>query len=271
MTVKGLWIDDSPQRVLDPDYFKRLQDIKIDEIAVMVETAGRLWDPIWSNNRLEMLRDLSLTYGIDLALTIWPEPSPNYLDAMEKALPKMMKSSGAVEIEVDCEFNWKSSRLRGFRSMESACDRLVKIMASTGVRKCLTTFTAHTENGTAAQVAPHMDLLLPQAYSVVNRNGQVVKVGDLLGPARMQAYTLDKTLSIPGVGSKIQLGCGLAAYDQGFPIGRENAMEAAFQAAVEKGAKHIRWWSSKWVVGARKQKWSADFITSVGNPDDDVC
>lgn len=49
--------------------------------------------------------------------------------------------------------------------------------------------------------------------------------------------------------SKVEIGCGLAAYDNTFPGHTpEEAMDKDFDRAVAEGCREIRYWSSEWLI-----------------------
>lgn len=274
--VLELWIDDAPSTVLKPSYFDALQATGFSTIAVMVDTAKGGWDPIWSAKNLEALRRLADARKIGIVLTTWPDPVRQYLDDMSKGMDALLQASGAVGWEVDTEFNWKPEKVRGFKAqpkrtaLDLAGDYLVDVMTEAksthGVRRELTTFTSHTENGRAADVAPQMDLLLVQAYSIRKRpGGQIIEWGHTYAPGNMQKFTLDRTMLVPGVKEgKVEVGIGQAAWDQTWPGHTPTeAMNIAFKTAVTYGVRRTRFWSSKWVVGRWKQAYAANFVKSL--------
>jgi hypothetical protein len=273
-TTLGLWIDDPVSKVLRPSYFDRLTLHGVREIAVMVDTTERGWDPKYSEKRIAVLGELCRTYDIALVLTTWPDPHPPSLRSMAKGVDKLLKASGASGWEVDTEFNWRHNRITGFRrkgkksAMDLAGDLLVKLMheqrAKHDVWLELTTFAMHTENGRAADVAQHMDRLCVQAYSVHNRNRNKIPWSHAYGPGNMQKFTFDRTLLVPGVNKtqpKPKIVAGLAAYDQKWP-GKHTAREA-LTAAMDTTLEytdHVRYWSSKWVLGVRANRYASAYL-----------
>lgn len=253
----GVWVDDQPATVLGDGWLAGLAALGFSTIAIMVQrsTAAQSdepWATRWTVRQLTKLRELAEPLGLDTVLTTWPLPDKDQLAQMGAAMPELLAAAGAVGFEVDTESNWDARRLSGFANMNEAAEALVATMRSAGtVRLELTTYPYHPENDSKALVAPHMDRLFPQAYSVAQREGKAVPYTDSLGPGSMQAISVHRAEAIPGVSeTKVALGLGLAAYDQDF-AGHTvaEAMSAAFEAAVLQCVPEVRYWSSRWIVG----------------------
>lgn len=278
MASLGLWLDDPIKRILSRSYFAELAAMRIHTLALMVDTSRKGWDPKWRQSTLRELNDLVTENGMELILTVWPDPVSDYLKAMEEGIDELLEAVPATGVEYDTEFNWTKRRVKGFKpqrrhgrrqsALDVAGDELVALTARLKakhpqIRSELTTFTSHTENGRAADVAPHMDRLMPQAYSVRERTRKGkdwnVPWTHTYGPGRMQRFTLDRTLLADG--DQAEMGCGLAAYDQKWP-GRDaaDAMGAAYEAAMAYDVVEIRYWSSKWILGVRDNKYAAEFL-----------
>lgn len=285
-----LWIDDPARRVLTPRYFRELDDHGINGIAVMVDDSPRAWAPKYSLKRMEKLGQLCYDFGINLALTDWPYPDKAVCNAMVKGMEKMIIATGLdyVEWEDDTEFNWKPRMIRGFRTrvvsgvrrsaldlagdywMNKKRESIARLKDKYGITVIsgLSTFTSHTENGRAADLAPEMDRITNQAYAVRHRNRKNPKTGKYnlkwtvpedhaYGPGNMVKYTLGRSLLIPGMeDGKPELCAGLALYDQGsWPMGPDAAVMLCVDVAVgEFGVKIIRFWSSKWAIGIKSKK-----------------
>lgn len=288
-----LWIDDAPSLVTTHSYFDDLLYHGVDLIAVMVDNHAREWKPMWSYKRMEKLGELCWDTGIELALTCWPWPDKSVIRALTKGMTEMYKAAGpaAVEWEDDMEANWLERAVRGFRAQDgrSAIDlagdywidakeeAIARIdeERNQALRSSMTTFTAHTENGRAADIAPYYDLLMPQAYAVRHRRyrgkNRQVPQEHTYGPGRMVEHTLDRTkLIVDSVYEErkhhIELGCGHALYDQRWPMGPESAMMLNLDIAVgEYGCKRNRCWSSKWAIGkmAHRSPYAGDFLRAV--------
>lgn len=269
----GLWIDDAPSVVLGKTYLPRFIELGFRTAAVMVESMSSGFDPKYSRAHLEALGERCRELDIELVLTVWPEPRAVYLAEMVERLPPLLKASGAAALEFDTESNWIPKRLQGFRSMEEASEGLLQVVRKfwdLDIRSELTTFPMHAENGRSAVLADDVDRILPQAYSVRNRRdnaGKPIQIawGDTFGPGGMQRFTLDRALQVPRKpNGKPRLSVGLAAYDQRWP-GRsgELAMRTAYEAALEYDPVEVRWWSSKWVIGAKRLSYTAPFFRNL--------
>ncbi|HLT40495.1 MAG TPA: peptidoglycan-binding domain-containing protein [Enhygromyxa sp.] len=257
----GVWLDDVPNTALRESYFEQLVKLELSSIAVMVQasTANRReapWRARWTAAQLEQLRELASAHEIAIVLTTWPLPDRDALASFARALPELLDASGAEALEVDTEGNWDASRLAGFASMSDAGQALVETLralaAPHGARLELTTYPFHVENGAHAQVAPHMDRLFPQAYSVAQRRGGAVDWAGPFGPGRMQDTAVRRSRAIPGVREgRVGLTLGLAGYDQRFADRpARDALSIAFDRATEIGAVELRYWSSRWILGS---------------------
>lgn len=274
MTNRGLWIDDPVKTVLTPAYWDKLVDHRISTAAIMVERSTEGFDAIYGEDTLKKLSDLAKPRHIEVVLTIWPEPDKKYLAEMEAKVPAMLKAAGAVALEFDAEGNWLPNKVDGFPNIDKAGDALVesltKVQSMIDVRTELTTYPFHTENNRSADVAPHVDRVLPQAYSVYKRKEKGVDVpqdwSGNFGPGKMQKLTFDKTKLIRGVGttSGPLISCGLAAYDQVWPGHTgEEAMKVAYNEALKYSPVEIRFWSSKWVLGIMANGYASRFLKSL--------
>jgi len=263
----GLWIDDPPSHVRKASYWKEVKRHGIQVAAIMLESAGPGLDSKYTVEDLKKIREYAVEkHDIELVLTLWPQPTKQYLDELEEKLPGYVVASGCSAVEVDLEGNWRKSKdVKGFANLDKAGDRLVEILKAVrdkyDVRIEVTTFPGHPENTKRADVAPHADRLLPQAYSVRNRDVGLIEWDGKYGPGSMQRWTLDLARTVPG---EQKLSCGLAAYDQVWPgkTGQE-AMQVAYDAAVAYGVEEVRYWSSKWVLGVRKNGYASKFLLSL--------
>lgn len=288
-----LWVDDPQSTVATQAYFDDLLYHGIDLIAVMVDNHARAWKPLWSFKRMEKLGELCWDNAIELALTCWPWPDKQVIRELTKGMTDLIRAAGpaAVEWEDDMEANWLNNAVRGFRAREGRSpidlagdywiDAKEEAIARIDeerepeLRSSMTTFTAHTENGRAADIAPYYDLLIPQAYAVRHRRfrgkNRKVPQSHTYGPGRMVEHTLDRTRIIIDStfderDHMIELGCGHALYDQRWPMGPEAAMALNLDIAVgEYGCRRNRCWSSKWAIGKMKHKtrYAGNFLRSV--------
>jgi len=291
----GLWVDCPPRTVLNEGYFRAARDLGFTEFAVMIDDAPRRWKPTWSLGQWERLCRLADEFSVSLAVTTWPYPDKRTLDTMYADIEHYVGMAPFVVQgeESDTEFNWKASKVKGFRgrtiagrgrvsAFDLAGDYLVDLKrecaASVGRErtefKCppplcyqephkeQTTFAGHLEAGPNADVAPHMDIMFMQMYSVATRkrtNAEGKRVsypvpwGHTYGPGNMQKWSIDRAHLIPGVPSgKVLLAAGLAGWNQKFQgHSIEEAIREAFLETILLGIRRIRVWSSKWLLGAR--------------------
>ncbi len=257
--VLGLWVDDRARVVLDERYLDDLVSLRLSTLAIMVHrsTAGRetSWQPRWTAEQLARLRELAQPRNLSIVITTWPLPNRELLATFRRELPPLLAAAGAIGLEVDTEGNWLPSRLDGFADMNEAAaalvDTLREIAAPSNARLELTTYPFHPENGAQAKVAPHMDRVFPQAYSVANRQDKAVSWDEREGPGKLQRFSASRAREIvPVAEGRPVLAMGLAAYDQTFeghtPI---EALKVAFDTAHNVGVAEVRYWSSKWILG----------------------
>lgn len=259
----GVWVDDRARVVLSEQYLDNLVSLGLTTLAIMVHrsTAGSevTWRPRWTADQLAQLRTLAEPRQLSLVITTWPLPRRDLLEAFRRELPPLLAASGAVGLEVDTEGNWLSPRLDGFADMDEAgralVDTLREIAAPTGARLELTTYPFHPENGENAKVAPHMDLVFPQAYSVANRQDKKITWEEREGPGQLQRFSAARARSITRLEEgKPGIALGLPAYDQNFD--GHSAIEAltlALNTACNIGVPEVRYWSSKWIIGHMRQ------------------
>jgi hypothetical protein len=195
----GAWIDDPIGAVRKPEYARRLRDMNVTEAALMINRSNTFasdvpWAMRWLRKDLETVGENFARAGIEVTCTAWPQPSRSQIDAMIADMAWVLPAARARSFEVDTEGNYTSKFLDGFRSMATASLYLARSMrdVAKGRRLELTTFTYHTENSGAATLAPMMDLLLPQAYSVRHRDKKQVGFDDLLGPGRHQRLAIGR-------------------------------------------------------------------------------
>ncbi len=257
----GVWVDDSPTTVLREGWLANLAGLGFSTIAVMVQRSTSAksvaaWMPRWSAAQLTQLRQLAEPLALDIVLTTWPLPNKDQLAQLGAVMPALLEAAGAVGFEVDTEGNWDEGRLSGFADMREAAKALVATMQeaakATQARLELTTYPYHPENSAQALVAPQMNRLFPQAYSVAERQGKAVAWDDRFGPDNMQKLSVHRAEAVPGVATtRVGLGLGLAAYDQEFAAHTPaEALGAALDAALELRVPELRYWSSRWIVGS---------------------
>lgn len=270
----GIWIDDPVKDTLEPAFWDKMVDHGFSTGAIMLEGLGDGFDPNYKVETLQRIKALSNDRSIEIVLTTWPEPTEKYMAQFDAKIGTLLDAVAAAGLEFDCESNWHSSKVEGYKNLDKAGDVLVqlfqRVSAMHHLRTEVTTYPYHTENSKTADVAPHSDRLLPQAYSVRNRDsgGKPIEVewGTAFAPGKMQVLTLDKAKAVPGVGTTNGplISCGLAAYDQVWPGHTgEDAMRVAYEAACVYQPVEIRWWSSKWVFGKLKNGYASRYIKSL--------
>lgn len=265
MTTLGLWIDDSAASLRNAKFWDEIERHGFKTAALMLEGYEGGWNPKYSLSALEQAKNMAFRRDIEIVLTVWPEPAVAYLNDFEKKIGDYLDASGAAGLEFDAEGNWLPKRVRGFKNLDLAGDRLVEIFREIQqkhkVRTELTTYPYHAENSAKADIAVACNRLLPQAYSVRSRTEGAIEWDDNFGPGRMQRFTLDRALMVPGDQG---LSCGLAAYDQTWPGKRgEEAMRVAYAAALKYKPLELRYWSSKWVLGHRKNGYASRFFLNL--------
>lgn len=261
-----LWIDEPRHEVLRESYFQELNDQGIDAIAIMIDESDRQWKSVWKLCDIEKALRLSDKYAMEVILTIWPYPIREWMKQAFADLKMMCEVGPIAAIEADLEFNWKPKYVAGYSVISGQVswldmagneyvNRLNELVNEFQIRKEMTTFTSHNENGRAAIVAPHMDCLIVQAYATRHRpigRGKRAKIDwdHVYGPGHMQKYTFDRTMLVPGViDGKVEVGYGHALWDQRWPNHYPvEAMMKSLNAAMEHQIEitRIRCWSSKW-------------------------
>ena len=266
----GIWVDDPVKDIQTAKFWDNVKAHGLTTAALMLESSSDGFDSKYDERTLELVKGRALIRDIEIVLTVWPEPNRKYLQEFESKIGRLLSASGAAGLEFDCEGNWLKSKVSGFSSLDEAGDELVAVFSRVSnkheVRTELTTYPYHAENSRAADVAPHCNRILPQAYSVRGRSEGEVPWDDRLGPGNMQRLTLDRALQVPGVGDYggPLVSCALAAYDQEWPGHTgEEAMSVAYDAAMKYNPMEIRFWSSKWVFGVKANGYASRFIKGI--------
>lgn len=269
--IIGAWGDDPPRMMASASYIQKLHDHGISEVALMMNRANisknaEPWDLRWSDRGEEGWHDdeigeIGEAYakaGIGIILTTWPLPQKAQIDAMCEDMVGLLKITKAKAFEVDTEGNWLTKRLEGFASMDDAAEYLVASMRSALVAAGIpngitesTTFAHHADLSRFPAVAPRVDRVAVQAYSTSPRSSGPVAWDSYLGPGRHQEWALNRTRN---AGAK-EVVMGLAAYKQRGFKGRSptEAMSVAYDKTIELGVHHVRYWSTKWIVGVQSK------------------
>lgn len=268
-TSLGLWVDLPKSMVLQGEFFEWFhEELLFDQMSVMIDDSDKAVDFSWNAKDVEKLVELADKRAIEIGLTTWPYPDLNQLLKMEQKMDELLSVGYISEWETDQEFNWGEDDVVDFPDLDKAGDALVdikqRLCTKHECRDTVTTFTYHVENSAKADVAPHADRLMVQAYAVDEREGKPVNFGHRYGPGRMQKLTLDRALQVPGVKEgKVELGVGHAAWAQeGFTVPVKDtvtgelkmmasvpkqAMRVSFEAALKYHPTTHSWWSAKYV------------------------
>jgi len=266
----GVWVDDPPKLIREAHYWDRLVEHGITTAALMIESIGHDFDPRLALPDFELIGRHCRDRDLELVLTIWPEPRVKWMGQFESRIRDFVRASGCSGIEVDTESNWLKSELVGYPSLKAAADELVRIIKQLAtdydVRSEITTYPAHQEASGSALIAGDVNRLCIQAYSVYKRKvggiDQPVDWNSYLGPGGMQKYAYRRAK--PLIDKGVKLVMGLAAYDQVWP-GKtgEEAMRVAWDQSLEYDPVEIRFWSSKWIVGVKKNNYASRFLKSI--------
>jgi len=202
----GAWVDDPIGDAATEAFAERLLARNVTVAALMINRSNTTsskppWDLRWTREQLERIGDLYHKAGIEIVCTTWPQPSKVQIEAMCADMAWVLEVTKATAFEVDTEGNWGEKFLSGFTNMNEASEYLAARMRQVaGADRALelTTFTYHQENSASAKLAPLMDRLLPQAYSVRHRNNDTVAWDDSLGPGSHQSLAMGRARQAAG-------------------------------------------------------------------------
>lgn len=267
--IVGAWGDDAPNRMKKTSYADRLVELGISEVALMTNRANISkhadpWDLRWKDRGEEgweddAIAEIAQVYAarnIDIILTCWPRPDKAQIDEMCEAMVPLLKVTNANAFEVDVEGNWATKHLKHFGSMDEAAAYLTHAMEQAlkdaGIddgETESTTFGHHADLGRHPTVTPLVDRACVQGYSTSPRQSGPVDWDNYLAPGKHQAWILKRAQK---AGAK-EVVMGLAAYKQrGFKgHSAREAMQVAWDKTVELGIRRVRYWSTKWILGAQ--------------------
>jgi hypothetical protein len=268
---------DSPRSARKEETWDELVEYGITSVALMFEGHNEKYNPFYSYDDVEKICGYAKDRGMVVGVTDWPWPNNTWMDDMYAYTRRMFDPNDLafplVFHESDVEGNWLPKRVKDFDNLDLAGDRLVvvktAVVEGTIARRETTSFTSHTENGRAADVAPHMDAVFNQAYGVRSRKKRdgtswLIPWKHTYGPGNMVRHTLDRSLQIPGMNDTVRLGAGLAAYDQKWPgHSAKEAMTVSYNSALIYRPFEVRWWSYKWLFGHVATSYGRPFLTSV--------
>jgi len=279
--VIGAWGDDAAGAMAREAYADELVDLGISEVALMmnranISTAADPWDlrfrdlgeEGWEDDVIAEIAGVYLARNIRLILTAWPQPSKDQIDEMCEAMVPLLRVCRAVAFEVDTEGNWVLKFLRGFASMDEAAAYLVARMEWALEQAGLpdaetesTTFGHHAELGRHPTVTQRVDRACVQGYSTSPRSSGPVAWDSYLGPGGHQAWIIDRARR---AGAR-EIVMGLAAYKQSGFRGHtaDEAMQVAWDRTVTLGIRRVRYWSTKHILGAQRNRYAAKFLRSI--------
>jgi hypothetical protein len=269
----GVWGDDAANLMMKASYADRLVELNISEVALMMNRANISskadpWDLRWkdtgdegwdSDDKIGQLAEVYAARNIRLILTCWPRPDKAQIDEMCEAMVPLLKLTNATAFEVDVEGNWKTAHLKGFRTMDEAAEYLFRAMEQALVDAGIkdgetesTTFGHHAELGRHPTVTQRLDRACVQGYSTSPRSSGPIPWNSYLAPGRHQEWIFNRARA---AGAK-EVVMGLAAYKQSGFKGHtaDEAMKVAYDKTIELGIRHIRFWSSKWILGSQSRK-----------------
>jgi len=224
----GIWLDGPARSMSTPEYARSLNQLGFTTAIVhtFIPPSRRDRRPLqhnYSNDNLRSIADNFRRNGFNkIVLSNWPKPTKDYIDAIAEVTPGMLAALGTNYWEADLEHQWKARFARGFDGANSeenyvlASQYLVRKMReitsavpTTGGRRSqpriiLTTVPGHRENKENAAVAPHVDQLNIQAYSVSSRgkrergNRYIVPFDRVHGPGSMQVLAVRNARQISG-------------------------------------------------------------------------
>lgn len=106
------------------------------------------------------------------------------------------------------------------------------------------------------------DAFIQQSYTIAQVRGEERDYDGRYGPDRRPEEDLALTRKRGEQG--VALGVALAAWGQaGWPGDPDEAMREAYASAIRGEARWVYWWSSKWVVGAKRNRYAAKTIASL--------
>jgi len=255
--LNGLWITDPSRKVLCDDYLGRLKDLGFDSISVMIDKMSERWDPTWRRSHIQRLCSMAIDHDLEVVLTVWPSPNVPQINRMMGDLSQLIRF-GAVGVELDVEGLWYVQGGDGRRSLhpgyeecgEYLMDRILSICDPSDVRVELTTHLGHREMTEDAVMAPRCHRLVPQAYSVARGpNGLHYSWGHKIrGPGHAQRLAKKLSERVEGYH---RLSMGLAAWYQNWPGHTvKEAMQVAYDAALEAEPFEIKWWDSRHLLAS---------------------
>jgi hypothetical protein len=253
--VRGIYVDDPPELVLRDGYLETLRSIGFDHIVLCVHDARGTWE--WTPLESRMAHDTCERLELGVSLMTWPPKRPRGIEEHVSILKRLSPRRW----EVDLEGNW----LGAITQRKIAGAALIEAADQLGVPLDI---TSHAGHGELIEGGPDVhDLLMEdscvwgQAYCLSG----LVAGHPAFGLPTAIERTIDRFRALKGA---FQRGIILAAWDQShWPASSPNqAMKEAFAKALEY-TQNIRWWSSKFVLGVRKNLYSWRVIRKLLAPE----
>jgi hypothetical protein len=261
----GLYIDDSPALAATPAYVRRVAAIGLDHVAVMLDGPRRGMDDVrWSERHLARFADLAGDLGVARVATLWPEPTRAWVGQLRERLPAILEALATRTLELDVEgVNWTTKRLDGFESLDEAAAAVVDAALDAGATIEVVSWLARL--GSARGFLPHVARLVlmtyPRRHRPLGGLNVAVPYDGPFGPKLVGAH-LDRARVL--LGPSIELASALPAWGQQWPgVPPLAAMRATHSAAVDRGVRVIREWSSKFVIGKRKNSYAERVLTQL--------
>lgn len=255
-TIKGLWWDLPPrhstEEALDLALYAGIREVCID-VGRQGETRV---DSLWSPKELAAFVRKAHSRHVLVSVMYWPMPTPESIENVKRATPQWVEA-GAWATEADCEGgNWSDKYIKGFRSLDEAGDALLDAARHPDLMLGANFHTGRL----SLSVSSKVDYVAIQAYSRYKESDTIRHWGAPYGPgnAQKRAWNLAQKAD-----PKFTI-MGLAAYSQAFPGHRAHeAMSVAADSAKQAGARWLRYWSAKHVVGPDRNSYPLPFIASL--------
>jgi hypothetical protein len=257
----GVWIDDHYEDVSEDGYIERLFDAGVTQFIPVV--VGSNYRYRWPIKEIEKLALRIIKLDGEIGVSFWPAKNLCKQDELLQYL-EIIGYSGVRFLEADIEYNWKNfqSYEQYLQSANNLFDGLDDISRRHDIRIEMSTLANHPSIVRSAESVEvkRSDSVNLQAYSVSIRNNRIVNYNDpVLGPGGFQSDVIRRArLRLIG-----RITVGLPAWNQTFTGGYspEMAMREAFRASIDGPiVDGVRYWSSKWIIGSRKNKYSLDTI-----------
>lgn len=242
----GIYVDDPPG-IITRSYLDDLRGLGLDHVVLCIHDPSGRW---WGTVDARRVQDRCEEAGIDPVLMTWPPLGGAlgpHVAALEAREPRRW--------EADLEAQWRGEEGLKRRSALALVEAAVEL----GVVLDITSHAGHGEliegGADVHDLLGPESMLWGQAYPLASRAAAEPELGLPRAVERMIARFRRIT-------SPAQRGLILAAWDQS---GFGDPVEAMLTAhRVASGYTPLRrWWSSKTVVGRKRNKYSAKAIARI--------